>query len=252
MGGITTYSWTYENQMSSIEEPLGDLVTYTYAPVTKDADEFRVETESPSAITRHFWDRHNIVWETDDVGTVEAEYTLAPQEYGDLVSQKRDTESSFYHFDALGSTSALSDDSETVTDSYFYKAFGEILASTGSTANPFQWVGQLGYYSDSSRSLYSLRSREYSSQSARFLSDDQSNTEQNQNRYAYAANNPAHNTEPAGRNDDYVPLKDRDPVVEHDGVERRLNQLRLRNVRRGAGPLLKLGRICAAPPQRVP
>lgn len=53
------------------------------------------------------WDGQNIILEQDEVGTVEAEYTVLPQAYGNLISQTRDTESSFYHFDPLGSTCGM-------------------------------------------------------------------------------------------------------------------------------------------------
>ena len=202
---VTNYSWRDENEGAGIEQPLGDLVTYTYAPVTKDADEFRVETESPSAVTRHFWDRHNIVWETDDVGTVDAEYTLAPKEYGDLVSQRRGADSSFYHFDALGSASALSDNSETVTDSYFYKAFGDVLSSTGSTETPFQWLGRLGYYYDSTGGLYSIRRRSYDAAAGRFNTEDPLRFGSGMpNPYTYAENSPITFGDPSGL--DRMPL----------------------------------------------
>lgn len=53
---------------------------------------------------RYRWDADNIAQETDDVGTVLADYTLQPEAQGDLISQYRDMESSFYHFDGRTNT----------------------------------------------------------------------------------------------------------------------------------------------------
>jgi len=57
------------------------------------------------------------------------------------------TTTRYYHFDALGSTRFLTDGSGTVTDTYTYDAWGKQTAGTGSTAQPYRFVGQLGYYS---------------------------------------------------------------------------------------------------------
>ncbi len=47
-----------------------------------------------------------------------------------------------YHFDGLGSTVALSDESGTITDTYTYDAWGNLTAHTGTTTdNPYQYVG---------------------------------------------------------------------------------------------------------------
>ncbi len=124
-GDITTYSWTYENQLKQVEDPFGELTTYTWAPVNRRGVEQRVRKETDAGITNYLWDDQSIMRETDDVGTVEAEYTLQPKLLPQpaLVSQRRNMESSFYAFDALGSTAALTDNTQAVTDSYFYKPF---------------------------------------------------------------------------------------------------------------------------------
>ncbi len=54
-----------------------------------------------------------------------------------------------YHFDQLGSTGALTDSTGAVTDKYDYDAYGGVLwheRYAGSIGQPYQYVGQLGYY----------------------------------------------------------------------------------------------------------
>jgi len=51
--------------------------------------------------------------------------------------------------DGLGSTRQLATYSPpnwSVTDTYSYEAFGNLLSSTGTTPNPYPYVGSLGYY----------------------------------------------------------------------------------------------------------
>ena len=98
--------------------------------------------------TNFFWDplSDNILQERDETGTVTAEYTTEPGLYGNLISQNRGGVESQYHFDPQGSTLALTDDNQQVTDTYAYSAFGEVTEHTGSTINPFQYIGKMGYY----------------------------------------------------------------------------------------------------------
>jgi hypothetical protein len=77
---------------------------------------------------------------------VTAEYTTG---HGNLISQNRQGVESQYHFDALGSTLALTDDNQQVTDTNAYSAFGEVTEQTGTTSNSFQYGGQKGTWLDS-------------------------------------------------------------------------------------------------------
>ncbi len=55
----------------------------------------------------------------------------------------------YYHFDQLGSTRLLTDADGDVTDDYAYDAYGALLAHNrhaDSLDQPYQYVGQLGYY----------------------------------------------------------------------------------------------------------
>jgi RHS repeat-associated protein len=85
-----------------------------------------------------------------------------------------------------------------VTDSYDYKAYGSTYASTGSTVNPFCWVGMLGYYLDIDRLAYYLRARAYSPQLARFLSQDPLYYVDGANTYAYVRLLPVQLVDPTG------------------------------------------------------
>jgi len=79
-----------------------------------------------------------------------------------------------YHlYDGLGSTRQLMLHASpyTVTDTYSYEAFGNLLSSTGTTPNPYKYVGSLGYYQTGS-SLMHLGARYYMPEVGRFLQRD--------------------------------------------------------------------------------
>jgi RHS repeat-associated protein len=106
---------------------------------------------------------------------------------------------SLYHFDTLGSAAALTDLSQVITDSYTYKAFGDVATSTGTTVNPYQWVGKQGYYADPETGLLSLRRRTYDKSQSRFLSEDPLGLAAgDSNFYRYVGNNPTLWTDPSG------------------------------------------------------
>ncbi len=122
----------------------------------------------------YVWDElsDNVLKEVDDTGTTTAEYTNEPSQFGELISQRRDSTDSYFTFDAQRSTRQLTSDDETETDSYAYSAFGELLASSGTTENPFRYNGAVGYYTDTESGEIYIRRRTYQPILARWLSTD--------------------------------------------------------------------------------
>jgi uncharacterized protein RhaS with RHS repeats len=72
-------------------------------------------------------------------------------------------QTSYYHYDGLGSTQCLTDKNGNVTDSYAYTAFGEAVptGAANATPNPFRYVGREGYYLDADTGDYYVRARTY-------------------------------------------------------------------------------------------
>jgi hypothetical protein len=68
-----------------------------------------------------------------------------------LISTNREGTKRYFHFDGLGSTWALTDENENVTDNYSYSAFGVTVSATstnGPSTNPMRFGGRWGYYDD--------------------------------------------------------------------------------------------------------
>ncbi len=91
-----------------------------------------------------------------------------------LISSNREGVKRYFHFDALGSTRALTDSTGSVTDTYEYNAFGVVESSTGTSTNPFRYVGQYGYYDDGAMGslsviLWTIEQRPYDMTFNRFL-----------------------------------------------------------------------------------
>ena len=97
----------------------------------------------------YVWDElsDNVIEEYED-GVLSVSYDHEPGLYGNLLSQNRNGVTSYYHYDGRGDTVALTDDSGNVTDTKEYDAWGNVVASTGSTVTPYQFVGRSGFQKD--------------------------------------------------------------------------------------------------------
>ena len=126
-------------------------------------------------------------------------YTNEPTTFGNLISQRRNSATNWYCFDALGSTWNLTNAGETITDSYIYDAWGNLLNSTGTTTNRFQYVGQFGYYWDEETNSNYIRARVYQPTIARWTSADPLGFVDGLNIYAYVGNRPWDESDPSGR-----------------------------------------------------
>jgi len=152
------------------------------------------------AVTNFFWDESNLLQEYDDSGATVAHYVTEPNQYGNLISQRRNGQSQYYHFDATGSTVELTDGSATVSDSWRYMAFGAHSDSIGATICPFQFMGNSGSYLDLSAALIYVRARHYDLQRGRWLSfDPHAFLDDSFNVFQFLRGNPTNRCDPSGK-----------------------------------------------------
>jgi RHS repeat-associated protein len=153
--------------MTKVELPSNVVNT-----ITLDGEGKRRTIEDAAGLRKVIWDLENILAETDSGGNAVAQYTLAPEAYGELISQRRSGATSFHHFAALGSTDRLTDSGANTLASYLYKAFGQQTVVSGSSPNRFTWVGKLGYYRQPDAADYWVRARIMKPTIGRWLSRD--------------------------------------------------------------------------------
>jgi RHS repeat-associated protein len=133
-----------------------------------------------------------------DTYTTTAKYLWEGESYySPLISEYVSNAWRHYLYDGLGSTRQLLDANQTVTDTYTYEAFGTSKGSTGSTPNPYRYVGSLGYYQTGS-SLMHLGARYYLPEAGRFMGRDPLRHLAGLNMYWYAMGNPGNATDPSG------------------------------------------------------
>jgi len=125
-------------------------------------------------VKKFIWDElsDNVLLETDENDVVTAAYHQRPEQFGELLSQTRSGVDRFFHFDGQHSTSDLTASNQKVTDTFSYTAYGEEVARTGTTTNPFGYKGAVGYYTNEETNDVYVRNRTYEPVMGRWLSRD--------------------------------------------------------------------------------
>ncbi len=143
-----TFSYDAQDLLSQVSYGGGGSSTMVW-----DADQQRQKLTNSGGSTYFVYDPTAgvpaVLVETD--GENETFYVREPG--GELIARATDQTRQYYFFDRLGSTIAMVPAVEAnPTDRLFYTPWGEIVTSgsrastVGTTANPYRYVGQLGYY----------------------------------------------------------------------------------------------------------
>ena len=203
--GNQTWTYTYDvhNRLVGVTGPDG---TWTY-----EYDVFgnRVASSHNGQRTEYLLDPTgfvDVVAEYDGSGGLIARYT---QGLG-LTSRIDPTgASSYYDFDAIGSTAGLTGVVGGYVNQYTTLPFGEVVSATETVPNPFQFVGQWGVIREGN-GLDFMRARFYEEGTGRFLSDDPLGIGGgNVNLLAYVMNHPTGLVDPSGLQYGYSPIYDR-------------------------------------------
>ncbi len=188
--GARTYTWDFENRLTSVVLPgTGGTVTFKYDPFGR-----RIQKGSSNGTTNYLYDGTNSVEEVDQSGSVLARYAQGAG-IDEPLADLRSGSAAYYEQDGLNSVTSLSNSTGALANTYTYNAFGNLTASTGTTANPLQYTGR-DY--DQETGLRYYRARYYDPTVGRFISEDPIGFDGGMNFYSYVANNPIGFVDPSG------------------------------------------------------
>lgn len=192
-----SYTFSVDNLLNSWVDTLGNNNAYSYDPLGHRISKV-VGANSNKYVLDISSSLSQILQITDAGGVAQSNYVYG---LGLLESIDAANNPLYYHFDAQHNTTALTDLSGVIKDTYTYDPFGTMLSHTGTTIQPFTFLGEYGVEQESS-SIYYARARYYDAANGRFISKDvhpyDLNNPQTIDRYVYATNNPLSIFDPSG------------------------------------------------------
>ena len=84
---------------------------------------------------------------------------------------------------------------QSVSGTITFEGFGQTVATTGSSSNPYMFKGAWGYRNDGDAGLHHVGARYYDAQAGRFITRD---TYLDQHPYLYCEHNPVSSADPSG------------------------------------------------------
>jgi RHS repeat-associated protein len=185
-----TASYNNRNQTSSITPSGSGARSFTYADSNSS-------NRTASGSTTFDSSGNNVVRQTAS-GT--STYYIYDAQ-GNVQGEHIGSTSYYFLHNNISSIVAVVGSTGTVSDRYAYDPYGNVTASSGTVANPWQFAG--GYY-DASTGLTKFGNRYYDSTSGHWtqadtLSGNLTNP-QSLNRFVYAGDNPVNFVDPSGNN----------------------------------------------------
>ena len=189
-----TLTWNSAEQLTKL-----DSISFTYNGLNE------IISRTEDEVTTNYYHNHAIksspIVAEEKNGSYSRYYIYTPS--GKLlysIDPQNSNAVAFYHSDQIGSTVALTDKSGDTTDKYAYSPFGELLGHTGSSTQPYTYVGAFGVRQEGN--LYQMRLRYYDPISAKFLSREpiwpNINNPALTNPYQYAVQSPTQYIDPSG------------------------------------------------------
>ena len=195
-GIITQYTYDFENRLIKITLPLGITAEYKYDPFGR-----RIEKNISGQITtKYLYDNEDIIMEYATIiptnTNITTQYIHGPG-IDEPLSMARNNKTYYYHADALGSITRMTDQNGSTVQTIKYDTFGNIKSITNPLLiQPYAFTGR---EYDIESGFYYLRNRYYDPRTGRFITKDPIGFGGGDvNLYGYVRNNPVNFTDPTG------------------------------------------------------
>jgi RHS repeat-associated protein len=194
-GNYTQYTYDAENRLTKVEDFAAGNATPAFTSTYRyDGLGRRIEKIANGQTKRYIYDGDDILLEYDGSNVLQARYNHGPG-IDEPIAVTKAGSTFFYHQDALGSVTDLTDSAGVTAKSYAYDAYGNILDSPGTVEQPFTYTGR---EFDAESGLYYYRARNYDPMTGRFLQADPFGIAAGVNLYSYVNNDPLNLIDPSG------------------------------------------------------
>jgi RHS repeat-associated protein len=160
----------------------------------------RSEKKVDGFSTRYLYDGPQVIAEYDGNNNLLRKYIYGPGiDQPVCMIEQAESQTYYYHYDALGSVVALSDSSGDTVQTYEYSVYGQVAVEDVSHPNPYMFAGRRY---DIETGLYYNRARYYNPYTGRFLQMDPIGYKAGMNLYRYCRNNSLNFIDPFGLRDE--------------------------------------------------
>jgi RHS repeat-associated protein len=196
---VSVFSYTYDSQNRLTSANSANSAVKCFY----DARNRVVKREINGVATYYVWDNWNLLEERDANGDLIYRYIHGPR-IDELISRTDIDGTLFYHHDALGNVTHLSNQKGQLIEKYEYDVFGQptifgansLKLNASAFDNRFLFTGR-EYLQE--LGLYDYRNRIYSPSLGRFLQTDPIRFDAGDvNIYRYVENNPINESDPEG------------------------------------------------------
>jgi RHS repeat-associated protein len=182
-----TYTFDLEHRLKSI----AGTTTFYY-----DGSGKRVKAVRGGAETRYVYDAGGNLLAEADANNIITKYYIHGLGLIAMVTPANAVYT--YHFNAVGSTIAMTDSSQAMVNKYSYDPFGNVLNQQEGISQPFKFIGEFGVMTEPN-GFYYMRARYYDPQVGRFVSEDPIGFDGGDvNLMVYVSNNPILMIDPFG------------------------------------------------------
>ncbi len=189
-GTTTTYRYDGDNRLLEVQRGGATLARFTYDPFGR-----RVSKTTSAGTVYYVYDGEDILAEVDAAGNLLTYYVHGPG-IDEPLAMIKGTQVYYYHADALGTITHLTNASGAVAQSYEYDSFGNLTAQSRSVTQPYTYTAREW---DAETELYYYRARYYDPQVGRFIMEDPIGQAGGINLYVYVFNGPTKFTDPSGK-----------------------------------------------------
>jgi len=195
-GGSNTYTFDYEHRLKTIG---GTSSQFFY-----DGSGNRLKAVRSGGETRYIYDASGRLLAEANASNVITRYYI----YGNglLAMVTPEGQTYCYHFNGVGSTVAITDNTQAIVNQYSYDAFGNVANQQENMLNndtkllnqPFKYVGKYGVMKEPN-GFYYMKARYYDPTVGGFISEDPIGFGgSGVNLMAYVGNNPVTGIDPSG------------------------------------------------------
>ncbi len=185
----STYTFDYEHRLTAIS---GQQTAFSYS---YDGKNNRLKAIRDGVTTKYVYDMNGNLLAEADVNNIITKYFIHGR---GLLAMVTPTDQVYnYHFNNIGSTIAMTDQSQAIVNKYSYDEFGKVLNQVAAVPQPFKYVGQYGVMHESN-GFYYMRARYYDPKVGRFISEDPIGLAGGINQFVYVGNKPVNRIDPMG------------------------------------------------------